>query len=174
MEKFLNPTEILKKLELHREMIAVDFGSGSGGWSIPLAKKLEDGKIYAIDLLQEPLSVLRSRAKLEKVSNIQTIQTNIEDETGFRLPDSSIDLILMTNLLFQVRERKGVFGKAKKMLKSGGRILVVDWKPDSPQGPEEGRVSEKEVENLAEESGLKLEKEFEAGIYHYGLVFKKP
>jgi len=51
---------------------------------------------------------------------------------------------------------------------------VVDWKPDSPQGPEEGRVSEKEVENLAEESGLKLEKEFEAGIYHYGLVFKKP
>ena len=49
-------------------MIAADFGCGSGGWAIPLAKKLEEGKVYAIDILEEPLSALRARAKLEKIT----------------------------------------------------------------------------------------------------------
>lgn len=174
MGEFLNPKEVLKKIKLQKTMSAADFGSGSGGWTLPLAKKLEDGKIYAIDILEEPLSALKSAAGLEKISNIQTIRSNIEDKNGSKLSDSSVDLVLMTNLLFQVKNREGVFGEAKKVLKNGGKILVVDWNPDSSLGPEKGRISEEEVKKMAKEQGLKLEDEFEAGIYHYGLLFKKP
>mgnify|MGYP001611054209 FL=1 len=55
MNNFLNPTEILRQLELKKDMVACDFGSGSGGWAIPLAKILEEGRVYAIDILEEPL-----------------------------------------------------------------------------------------------------------------------
>lgn len=173
MEGFLNPIEVLKHLKLHKDMTVVDFGCGSGGWSIPLAKKLEDGLVYAIDILEEPLSALKSRAALEKVSNIRTIRANVEDKAGSTLSVESVDLVLMTNLLFQIEKKKEVFAEAKRILKNGGKILVVDWKPDSPQGPEKGRISEKEVKKIAEEFGFELEKEFEAGIYHYGLIFEK-
>lgn len=173
MEEFLNPSKILEELELKEDMTAADFGSGSGGWAIPLAKKLEEGKVYAIDILAEPLSALESKAKLGKVFNIETIRSDIETEKGSKLHPDSCDLVLMTNLLFQCEDRKGVMQEGKRVLKPGGKILIVDWKPDVLLGPKEGRVSADDVKKIAEDLGLKLEEEFEAGKYHYGLVFVK-
>lgn len=174
MQGFLNPNQVIKHLKLKENMTAADFGSGSGGWAIPLAKVLENGSVFAIDILQEPLSALRSKMDLEKISNIRPVRSNVEDKQGSTLPASSVDLVLMTNLLFQSQKKKEIFEEAKRVLKSSGRILVVDWKEDASQGPEKGRVPEKEVKKIAEDSGFEMEKEFEAGIYHYGLVFKTP
>ena len=171
MESFLNPNEVLKQLKLKESITAADFGCGSGGWVIPLAKKLEEGKIFAIDILEEPLSALRAKTKLEKIINVQTILADIEK--GVDIAENSLDLVLMTNLLFETENKKKVLEEGKRVLKPGGRILVVDWKIDAPLGPKEGRVSAEEVKKIAEEIGLKLEKEFEAGIYHYGLILVK-
>lgn len=174
MESFLNPQEVLNKLEISGEMIAADFGSGSGGWTIPLAKRLKFGKVYAIDVLEEPLSALKSKAEAFKSYNIQTIQADIEGKGGSKLPDLSCDLVLITNLLFQVKNKNKILVEAKMVLKKNGKILVVDWFPEAPQGPKEGRISPDEVKEMAKNLNLKLEKEFQAGIYHYGLIFEKP
>jgi ubiquinone/menaquinone biosynthesis C-methylase UbiE len=171
MEGFLNPEDVLKQLKLKKDMTAADFGSGSGGWAIPLAKKLEEGKVYAIDILEEPLSALRSKALLEKVFNIKLILADVEKDID--LPKESLDIILMTNLLFQVDDKKKVLEQGKKFLKKGGKILIVDWEQSAPLGPKEGRVSSEEIKILASEIGLKLENEFPAGSQHYGLIFTK-
>ncbi|MFH1462384.1 MAG: class I SAM-dependent methyltransferase [bacterium] len=171
MDGFLNPNEVLKQLKLKEDITAADFGSGSGGWVIPLAKKLEEGRVYAIDILEEPLSALRAKTKLEKILNVETIQADVEKRT--RLSDNSCDLVLMTNLLFEVEDKKRALEEAKRVLKSGGKIMVVDWKKDSPLGPKQGRVSAEEVKKLANGLELKLEKEFPAGAYHYGLILVK-
>ncbi len=190
---FLNPDETLKQLKLKKEMIAADFGSGSGGWALPLAKKLEEGTIYAIDILEEPLSALKARAKLEKILNIEIIRADVEKRTP--LSSNSVDLVLMTDLLFECEDKKMVLEEGKRVLKKGGKILVVDWKVDAAIGPERGRVSPDEVKKIAEEIGLKVEKpstraklgagpvphrnkvsgagEFEAGICHWGLIVVK-
>jgi len=172
MEGFLNPNEVLNQLKLLGEMIAADFGSGSGGWAIPLAKRLKFGKVYAVDILEEPLSALKSKAEIQKVYNIETINSNVEK--GIKLPDLSCDLVLLTNLLFQIEDKKRVLTEAKRVLKKGGKILVVDWLPEAPQGPKEGRILPEEVKKIAKNLNLKLEKEFRTGIYHYGLIFIKP
>jgi len=171
--EFLNPKEVLKKLDLRKNMIAADFGSGSGGWAIPLAKILEDGKVYAIDILEEPLSALKSKSEIEGISNIETILANVENKKGSKLKDNFLDLVLMTNLLFEAEDKKSIFSEAKRILKSNGKILVVDWLPEASLGPEKGRVSPENVKKIAKELNLKLEKEFKAGDYHYGLVFTK-
>jgi len=172
MEGFLNPTKVLKQLKLKKNMVAADFGSGSGGWAIPLAKKLEEGKVYAIDILEEPLSALRSKAKLEKVFNIEPVKSDVEKIS--RLISESCDLVLMTNLLFEVENKKQVMEEGKRVLKNGGKILIVDWIKDNPLTKEIERVSFDEIKNIAQELDLKLEKEFEAGIYHLGLILVKP
>ncbi len=195
MEDFLNPSEVLKQLKLQKNMVAADFGSGSGGWTIPLAKILEDGKVYAIDILEEPLSALRSRIKLEKILNIEPLKADIEKTS--RLTFESCDLVLMSNLLFQVEDKKKVLEEGKRILKKGGKILIVDWAPTLPRTgapatrealasrppdkekpligpPEENRVAPEEVKKMAEELNLRLEKEFEAGLYHWALILVKP
>ena len=170
---FLNPAEVLKQLKLKKGMIAADFGCGSGGWVIPLAKILEEGKIYAIDILEEPLSALKGRAKLEKILNVETIRSNVEAKNGSKLSDNSCDLVLMTNLLFECDDKKIVLEEGKRVLKPGGKILVVDWIKDNPLTPEIEWVDFSQIKKIAKDLDLKLEKEFKAGLYHYGLIFSK-
>ena len=171
---FLEPQKVFGELKLKKDMIASDFGCGAGGWVIPLAKKLRKGKVYALDVQEEMISALKSRANIERVFNIETILCDLENPEGLKLKDNFLDLVLMTNLLFQLENKKKVLKEGKRILKKGGQILIVDWKKRSPLGPKEGRVSLKEVKKIAKDLGLKLKKEFEAGVYHFGLIFTKP
>ena len=173
MSKFVNPIETLNKLELKDDMVVADFGCGSGGWVIPLAKKLEQGIIYAIDLQEEMLSALESKLKAENIRNVRKILSNIEDKEDLKLSPVSCDLILMTNLLFQVEDKKQVFKQANRALKQNGKILVVDWNKDAILSPDQESVSQDEVKKIAEEFGLEFKKGFSAGDYHYALVFEK-
>jgi ubiquinone/menaquinone biosynthesis C-methylase UbiE len=173
MEGFLNPKEILNKLGLKKEMTAADFGSGSGGWAIPLAKILKDGKVYAIDILEEPLSALKNKSEIEGIDNIEIIRADVESKEGLKLKDNILDLVLMTNLLFEMKNKERVIKEAKRVMKKSGKVLIIDWLPKSILGPEKERVSPEEIKKVAKELNLQLEKEFQAGKYHFGLVLSK-
>ncbi len=168
---FLDPKEILNQLHLEKDIIAVDFGCGSGGWVIPLAQKLTDGIVYAVDIQESALSALMSKANLQGLSNIKKILADIERGVK-QLEDSSCDLILMTNLLFQVNDKTAVFKEAKRILKESGKVLVVEWDMESPFGPmQENRISAGRTQEIAEKNGFILEKKIETSGYHYGLLF---
>ena len=171
MEGFLDPNEVLRKLKLKEGMKAADFGSGSGGWAIPLAKILEMGKVYALDVSEEALSALKSKAQAEKVSNIETIQVDVEK--GTNLPDEIADLVLLTNVLFECYDKHGVIEEAKRVLKPGGKMLIVDWIKDSPLTGEIEKVSFENIKYFAKEMKLKVENEFPAGSYHLALILVK-
>lgn len=169
---FINPRKILNdQLVLESTMNAADLGCGSGEWTIPLAESLENGKVYAVDLLDEPLSVVRGKARDKGIENIELVKSDIEGVIP-RLLANSMDLVLATNLLFQVRDRRAVFTEAGRILKVGGRMLVIEWNEDTAIGPEQ-KVAKKELKDLAIASGFVAAGEFKAGNFHYGLIFKK-
>lgn len=172
MNNFLDPVSIIEQLRLTDTMRVADFGCGSGGWTIPLAKRFNKAKIYAIDILDEPLSALRGKLKAQNLINVQIIKSNVEDKLP--ITDNSVDLVLMTNLLFQSKNRDKVFKEAKRILRPEGQILVIDWKKNSLISPGDGAINKEDIEKLAQQEGFLKEKEFEAGNYHYGLIFKKP
>ncbi len=172
MASFLNPEKVFNELELQENMTAADFGCGAGGWAIPLAKRLKEGRVYAIDILEEPLSALKSKMETEKILNIEPIYSNIEKLNGSTLPDSYVDLVLITNLLFQAEDKKRILAEAKRILKNQGIMLIVDWKTGISVGPE-NKISQQEIQNLANELDFKFKKEFSAGAYHYCLIFIK-
>jgi len=170
---FVNPQKILtQRLTLKRDMLAADFGCGSGEWAAAVAGILEHGKVWAIDLLEEPLSAARSRARVAGLENIEFIKSDIEKLIP-RLLANSLDLVLMTNLLFQAKDKKAVFEEAKRVLKPGGKILVIDWKEGIAIGPAE-KLSQDAVKEFAAQSGFGPVDEFDAANFHYGLVFEKP
>ena len=174
MVGFLNPEEILDQLELKADMVAAEFGCGSGGFTIPLAKKLDEGLVYGLDIQNAPLSALKSRSLLENIVNIRIIRCNLEKPRGSTLTDSSLNLVLIPNVLFQAENKNAIISEAKRVLKKEGKLVVIDWLPKATQGPVEGRTSTEEVKKIAEGLGFKLKKEFEAGKYHFGIVFEKP
>jgi len=170
MEKeFLNPENIIEELDLSKRMIVADFGCGSGGWTIPVARKVR--WVFALDIQEEALSALRSKMRAERIFNIDALLANVEEKTT--LLSESCDFVLMTNLLFQVDDKKKVLEEGKRVLKKGGKILIIDWIKDNPLTEEVEYVDFEKIKNLAKDMGLKVEKEFKAGIYHQGLILVK-
>ena len=170
MQGFLNPSKVLEELQINKQMVAADFGSGSGGWAIPLAKILQEGKVFAVDIQDEPLSALQSKAKLEKLFNIEVFRGNVEERT--KILSGSCDLVLMTNILFESKNKRKILEEAMRVLKTGGKILVVDRIEGAVMGPEENVQSE-EIKKIAQDLGLKIEKEFRAGAYHWALILEE-
>jgi ubiquinone/menaquinone biosynthesis C-methylase UbiE len=171
MKSFLSPEQILNQLEIESDDVAADFGCGSGSWILPLAQKVEDGMVFAVDILEEPLDALRAKADSQAISNVKIILSNVEKDV--KIQDESCDLVLMTNLLFETEDKQAVMEQGKKVLKPGGKILVVDWKKQNSVVEEKDTISAEEVKKIAGNIGLKLEKEIDAGIYHYALIFEK-
>jgi len=170
---FLNPVEILKQLNLTKEMTAADLGCGSGGWVIPLAQILSEGIVYAVDIQESALSALSSKAAIANLQNIKKILANIEKNT-LPLGENLCDLVLMTNLLFQLEDKKSAFAQAHRILKPGAMLLVVDWQESAKMGPPaQHRVSDSVAQKMAEQNGFALQKKLDAGAYHYALLFYK-
>jgi len=173
MNSFINPEEILNKIDLKEDLLACEFGCGSGIFTVSLAKKLKEGKVYGLDIQEEKLSVLKNYALLENLSNIETIICDLEVPKGSTLQGNYLDLVLIPNVLFQSEKESIIIEEAKRILKSGGQLLILDWIKQSSFGPKQGRTTVGRVKEIAEKLNLRLKEEFSAGNYHYGLLFIK-
>jgi len=172
---FLDPKKNIEQLILAENMKVADLGSGSGFYSIEAAKIVKKGIVYAIDVQKDLLESLKKTAERENLTNIEIIWGNIEKIGGTKLADYSIDIVFLSNILFQIEDKKSLLAETKRILKPNGRVLVVDWEESfGGLGPEPESVFPKEkAKSLLKENGFILQKEFSAGDNHYGFIFKK-
>ena len=172
----LRPEHVIGKLDVHRGMFVADFGAGSGFYVIPVARVVgESGKVYAIDIQKHHLDIIKSRAAIEHIFNIESVWGDLEIPRGSRLEDDSVDMVLIANILFQVDKKQEVLNEARRVLKKGGVVVLIEWDEGASVGgpPQNLRVSRRIVESLALAAGLIQDREFETGSFHYGLIYKK-
>lgn len=172
---FLEPTKVINEVAvIEPGQVVADFGSGSGYFALVLARRVGDvGRVYAVDILEEPLQVVRNQAQVLGINNIETIRANLETDQGSTLRGGSIDVVWMANVLFQSPQKDKIIQEASRVLKKAGKLVVIDWIPKLPVGPRGLRVSPQEVRQIAEKLELEELKSFDAGAYHWGLVFIK-
>ncbi len=169
--------QIIKQLPLSPGINVADIGSGPGRFSIPIAQLVKPGKVYAIDVDEESLSLLSSEAARLGVDNIEVIRADVTK--GVPLPDSSIDLALMANVFHDfVHEGSAskVLSETLRVLKPEGLLAIVEFKKDVTLfGPPPWlRLSPDEVISVLSSNGFKL-KDGPTGASgtHYILIFSK-
>lgn len=172
---FLHPDRVIEELDIKEGMKIADFGCGAGYFAIPLAKIVgEKGKVYALDVLKTALESVRSRTKVEGLLNVISIWSNLEIFNGSKLKDESIDLALLSNILFQSSKKSGMIKEVKRILKKGGKMIIIEWRKNQPMGPPEKFIVHRDlVSDLTKKEGFKFEKEFSAGRHHWGMIFIK-
>lgn len=172
---FLNVEKIADQFDIAPNEVIADFGSGYGFFAIAFAKRVgSSGQVFAIDVLPTALEAVRSQAKIEGLFNIKVIQGNLEKPGGSNLSPESCDLVLIANVLFQVPDKPSLIDEAKRVLKVGGRLAIVEWKPYIAVGPlKESRMTEADLKQLVLSKGFSELKTVDAGTHHYGFVFKK-
>jgi len=173
---FLNPYSIVGEFGLREGMSIVDFGSGSGYFTILLSQKAGDaGRVYALDVLESALDSVRSKARVSNVNNVETIRADVEVIGSTGLSDNSQDFILMANILFQSRKKENIMKEAERILKNGGSLVVIDWMKDiGGIGPPENlRMDEIQMKSLITDAGFIFQSNINAGEFHYGMKFSK-
>ncbi|MEK7664185.1 MAG: methyltransferase domain-containing protein [Patescibacteria group bacterium] len=172
MVDFLKMDEVLSHLDLKEDMIAAEFGCGGAMFTISLSKILSKGRVYALDIQEAKLSALKGKTKQQKINNIFTVLCDLEAKNGSTLQDNSLDIVLMPNLLFQAEDKNAIVEEAKRVLKTGGQLLIIDWLRENSFGPQK-IIKPDEVKKIASSLGLSFKKEFVSGDYHYALLFTK-
>src|SRR3990172_4275287 len=130
LERMERPTrvvkvnEVVEKLQLKPGTIVADIGSGSGTYSIPMAKAIApNGILYAVDIDQKMLDFVSERAKKEGVTNLRTVLGEYDDP---KLPVKDVDVAFFHRVLHMIEHRQAYVNATAKYLKPDGRIVVID------------------------------------------------
>lgn len=167
-KQFLNPDSILDRIGLNREMVLADLGCGTGFFTIPASLRVK--KVYALDVQQEMLDILKDKIKKQKLTNIEAI---LSGESSIPLPDGSVDVLLMVNVFHELEDRSAILEEGKRVLSNRGKLAIVDWKKiEMDFGPPvEERLAEEEIISICKDSGFEFQERSDAGPYNYLLIF---
>jgi cyclopropane fatty-acyl-phospholipid synthase-like methyltransferase len=125
------PERVIKALGLAPTAAVADIGAGTGYFSVRLAKAVPSGTVYAVDVEAAMLDHIRTRATAEHLANITTVLAAPDSP---KLP-KPVNTILIVDTYHHIPSRVAYFRALQSSLLPGGRVAIVDFKKDSPEGP---------------------------------------
>ena len=172
---FFNVDLILSELLINSKIIdLVEIGCGYGTFTIPSAKVIK-GKLYAFDIENEMLDIVKQKLKNEHIENVILEQRDILTQTT-GLADNSIDYVMLFNILHH-ESPADFFTEAYRILKPNGKIGIIHWRSDiiTPRGPElKIRPKPEQILRFVDRQKFNIDKEpFVLEPYHYGLIISK-
>ncbi len=114
---------VLREAGIQPGDCVLDYGCGPGSYVPYLAAQVgTEGKVYALDI--HPLAIRRVQdlAIRRELDNVKTIQSDCQ--TG--LPDGSVDVVVLYDILHMLSERDAVLAELQRVLKPGGVLSVED------------------------------------------------
>jgi SAM-dependent methyltransferase len=163
------PHEVIQALALKPDAVIADIGSGTGYFSARFAHMVPQGKVYGVDTEPDMVKYLAERAKREGLRNLTAIAGKPGDP---RLPEKA-DVVVLVDVYHHIEDRERYFRQLQKSLKSGGRVAIIDFRMDSPEGPPaSARIAPERVKDEMKRAGYALSQDHRFLPRQYFLVFK--
>jgi predicted methyltransferase len=163
------PHEVIQALTLKPDAIVADIGSGTGYFSVRFAHMVPKGRVYGVDTEPGMVKYLADRAKREGLKNVTAVAGKPGDP---RLPEKA-DLVILVDVYHHVENREQYFRQLQKSLRPGGRLAIIDFRMDSPEGPpKSARIEPDRVKAEMKRAGYALAQEHAFLPNQYFLVFQ--
>jgi ArsR family transcriptional regulator len=133
----------------------IDFGTGTGRMLALFAGKAR--RVEGIDLSHQMLTVARSKLEEAGVGNASVRHG---DATATPYPDQCASLVIIHQVLHFLDDPGRALNEAARVLKPGGRLVVVDFAPHTLEHLRTDHahrhlgVSESDLDRWAEKAGL--------------------
>jgi ubiquinone/menaquinone biosynthesis C-methylase UbiE len=167
--QWLPPAAVLAAVQLKQGMRVADIGAGTGYFALPMAREIGDsGKVLAVDFQTEMLEHLRQ--KLNGSASPKNIELVHGEATATTLPDKSVDLVFLANVWHELDDHAAALAEARRILRPGGHIAILDWRPDvsQPPGPPlEHRLTPDAVTSGIQQEGWTRVSKRNVGVYSY-------
>lgn len=146
------PDRIVPSLALRPGDAVADVGAGTGYMAVRFARALKDGTVYAVDIEPNMVQHMAERAKAAGIENLRAITGSAASPN---LPQP-VDLVFLLNVYHHLDKRTDYFKRLRSSLKPGGRVAIVDFRPDAPAGaPKHMRISAERITDEMKAAGYK-------------------
>jgi ubiquinone/menaquinone biosynthesis C-methylase UbiE len=164
---------LIDALKLKPGDVVADIGAGTGYHVRRIAPKVAPGgRVYAVDIQPEMLTLLSNKMAELKITNVVNILGEIDDP---KLPSNALDLVLMVDVYHEFSHPHEMVRSICRALKPGGRVVFVEFRAEDPKVPikEVHKMSEAQVRK--EMAGQPLEWAETLGVlpWQHIIVFKK-
>ncbi len=180
-DQWQRPQDVMDELGLAAGSSVADVGAGRGYFVLRLAARVgPTGKVYAVDIDEGDLGRIRRRANDDGLSQVETIHSATDDP---RLPDQSMDAILVVNAYHEMRAYDSMLQGMYRALRPGGRLAIIDEEAEAGKARStyhsNHEIPESLVREDAERNGfrfLRRPRGFHTydGDNWYFLLFEKP
>jgi predicted methyltransferase len=171
------PAELLAFAGVKPGMTVADLFSGGGYYAELLAGVVgPEGKVYAVNNVPYAAYSKKDREARFKEGRLGNVEHRLVEASYFNLPPASVDVALIVmsyHDVFWIDEKegwpeidtKGFLASVKRMLKPGGKLLVVDHNAPAGSGREMAGSAHRLNEDWAKQSltsnGFVLEKTYD-------------
>ncbi len=164
------PHDVIQALALRPDDVVADIGAGTGYFSVRLAHNVPKGRVFAVDTEPGMVKHLGERAKRDGLTNITAVAGAPDDP---KLPQKA-DLVLLVDVYHHIEQRERYFRRVAESLKPGGRLAIIDFRMDSPEGPPKAaRIPPERVETELKNAGYELLQAHAFLPNQYFLVFRR-
>lgn len=164
---------LVARLPLEPDSVVADIGAGTGYFSFRIADRVPQGKVLAVDIQQEMLDMIENRKQQDQMQNIETI---LGSERNPRLPESSVDVILLVDAYHEFSWPMEMAEGMYRALKPGGRLVLVEYRGEDPNIPIKRlhKMTERQARKEMEAVGLNWERTGDFLPQQHFMVFQRP
>ena len=167
------PQAAIAALDLHPTDVVADLGTGTGYFARRIAPLLPQGKVLAVDIQPEMLTLLQTELAAQGIENVEPILGQIDNPN---LPPNAVDLALMVDAYHEFAYPREVMQGVVDALKPGGRVALLEYKAENPliMIKRLHKMSVAQVRREMSAVGLEWVKTDDSLPEQHLLVFQKP
>ena len=125
------PDRVIAALRLPPAASVADIGAGTGYFTVRLAEAVPAGMVYAVDIEPAMIEHIRKRAAAAHLENVTAVLATPHDAKLPRL----VDAVIIVDTYHHIPDRTSYFRDLRKSLTPSGRVAIIDFRKDSPEGP---------------------------------------
>ena len=167
------PSRMLANLDLAPGAVLADIGAGSGFHAFRIAPKVPQGRVIAVDIQQEMLDFLTTRAAELSITNVVPHLGAIDD---VKLPPASLDAALMVDAYHEFSHPREMLASLHSALKPGARIFLLEFRGEDPRVPLKPlhKMTEAQARLEFEACGFRFVENRRLLPWQHFLVFERP
>ena len=152
----LDPFRVMSHCPVNPRDTVADIGCGPGYFTLPLAKYLIYGEVFALDVSDEMIQACQERVNQARLGNVEVLKCEAYE---FPVEAGIADGLFISVTLHHPEDRVRFLTAAKEMLKPGGWCFIVEWqKKETESGPpQQVRITTEELRQIAKDSGFKFQ-----------------
>jgi SAM-dependent methyltransferase len=166
------PSLLILNLGLKPADVVAYIGAGTGYFAFRMAPLVPRGKVLAVDIQPEMLSIVRDKAQRNGVANVQPVLGKADDPA---LAPGSVDLVLMVDVYHEFSRPCEMMHAVVQALRPGGRVALVEYRAEDPGVPIKPlhKMSRAQAEKEMAAVGLKLQRTFDGLPWQHLMFFEK-